>query len=67
MNIGEIKLENLCRGDFRGKSIFSRPKMLIYANWLESDAADLNFFFLQKKCNYHLGNYKNYQPKILWR
>ena len=28
--------------------------------------ADLNFFY-QKKRNYYLGSYKNYQPKILWR
>ena len=40
--------------------------MLIYANQPENDAADLNFF-PQKKRNYYLGNYKNYQPEILWR
>ena len=38
--------------------------MLIYANY---DAADLNFFFYQKKRNYYLGNYKKYQPEILRR
>ena len=58
----------LFQGDFRGKSIFFRPpKMLIYANHRENDAADLNFFFHQKKHNYYLGNYKNYQPEILLR
>ena len=36
--------------------------MLIYVNCLENDAAKL-FFFHQKKRNYYLGNYKNYQPK----
>ena len=41
--------------------------MLIYANYRENDAADLNFFFHQKKRNYYLGNYKNYQPEILQR
>ena len=37
--------------------------MLIYANKLENDMTD----FHQKKRNYYLGNYKNYQPKILRR
>ena len=41
--------------------------MLIYANYLENDAADLNFCFRQKKRNNYLGNYKNYQPEILRR
>ena len=39
--------------------------MLIYANKLKNYTADLNFFFHQKKRNYYLGNYKNYQPEIL--
>ena len=38
--------------------------MLIHANKLKNDAADLNFFH-QKKHNYYLGNYKNDQTKIL--
>ena len=51
-----------------GKSVLNRhPKILIYANWLENDATDLIFFFHQKKRNFNLGNYKNYQPKILRR
>ena len=41
--------------------------MLIYANQRENDAADLNFFFHQKKRSYYLGNYKNNQPEILRR
>ena len=41
--------------------------MLIYANKLENDAADLNFFFHQRKRNDYLGNFKNFQPKILRR
>ena len=40
--------------------------MLIYANLRKNDAVDL-IFFRQKKRNYYLGNYKNYQPEILRR
>ena len=40
--------------------------MLIYANKIKHDSADL-IFFLQQKRNYYLDNYKNYQLEILRR
>ena len=49
-----------------GKSFFPHPKMLIYAinpktTW------PISFFLNQKKRNYYLGNYKNYQSEVLQR